>query len=98
VRWFSIVAIFGLFWVIGAFFMLPFGIRTHDEEGLEKVPGQADSAPAHFRPGRVALRASIFALIVTALFVANYSFGWLTLKDLDWAAKPPHMDEVVKPG
>jgi predicted secreted protein len=84
-QWTSIVAIYFLVWVMTAFLLLPFGVRTHDELGLEKVPGQADSAPANFRPGRLALRATIIAAVLTALYVANYEFGWITAENLDFA-------------
>ncbi len=76
-NWTSVVAIYALFWVISAFVLLPFGIKTHEELGLEKVPGQADSAPANFRPGRVAIRATLLAALLTALYVANYIGGWV---------------------
>ena len=79
----SIVAIYFLVWVMTAFVMLPFGVRTHDELGLEKVPGQADSAPANFRPGRLVLRATVIAAVLTALYIANYESGWITAQDLD---------------
>ena len=45
-QWTSVLAIYFLFFVFSAFILLPFGVRTHDEAGLEMVPGQADSAPA----------------------------------------------------
>jgi predicted secreted protein len=77
-RWTSIVAIYFLFWVASAFILLPFGVRTHEEMGVEKVPGQADSAPANFRPGRLMLRATALAAVLTALYVANYVYGWIT--------------------
>ncbi|MES2698373.1 MAG: DUF1467 family protein [Pseudomonadota bacterium] len=84
----SIVAIYILFWVMSAFVMLPFGVKTHEEAGIPKVPGQADSAPANFRPGRLALRATVVAALVTAIYVANYQYGWLTVADLDfWAPR-----------
>ena len=79
----SIIAIYALFWVMSAFLMLPFGIRTHDEAGLEKVPGQADSAPANFRPGRVALRATVLAAALCALYLLNFTMGWVTAADID---------------
>jgi predicted secreted protein len=85
----SIAAIYFLFWVMSAFIMLPFGVRTAEEEGAEKVPGQADSAPVNFRPGKLALRATIIATLATALFVANYSYGWVTVADIDILPKPP---------
>ena len=78
----SIIAIYVLFWVGCAFTLLPFGVKTHEELGIEKVPGQADSAPANFRPGRVAARATVLAAVCTALWVANYVYGWVTLEKL----------------
>ena len=76
------LAIYFLFFVFSAFVLLPFGVRTHDEAGVEKIPGQADSAPVEFRAGRLLLRAAILALVVTALYVANYINGWITVEDL----------------
>ena len=82
-KWTSILAIYFLFWVMIAFLMLPFGVRTHEEAGETKTPGQADSAPANFRPGRLSIRASIIAAVVTALYVLNYTQGWIEVADLD---------------
>ena len=85
----SILAIYFLFWVMSAFIMLPFGVRTADEAGVEKVPGQADSAPVNFRPGRLALRATVIAAVLTAAFIANFTYGWITAADIDFLPKPP---------
>jgi len=85
----SVLAIYFLFWVMSAFIMLPFGVRTADEAGVEKVPGQADSAPVNFRPGRLALRATVLAAVLTALFIANFTYGWITAADIDFLPKPP---------
>ena len=85
----SIAAIYFLFFVMSAFVMLPFGVRTADEAGEAKVPGQADSAPVNFQPGKVAARALVIAAAATALFVANYQMGWITVADIDILPKPP---------
>jgi predicted secreted protein len=85
----SIAAIYFLFFVMSAFVMLPFGVRTADEAGVEKVPGQAESAPVNFRPGKVAARAAVVAAVLTGLFVANYQNGWITAADIDILPKPP---------
>lgn len=85
----SIAAIYFLFWVMSAFVMLPFGVRTADEAGEEKVPGQAESAPVNFRPGKLALRATVIAAVFTGLFVANFEYGWITIADIDILPKPP---------
>ncbi len=72
-----------------AFLLLPFGVRTHDEAGVAKVPGQADSAPHNFRPGRIAIRATVLAAVVCGLYVANYSYGWITVEDVNLFGEPP---------
>jgi predicted secreted protein len=69
-RWTSVIAIYALFWVLSAFCVIPFGVRTHDEAGIAKVPGQADSAPANFRPGRIAWRATLLSLLLFGLYYA----------------------------
>lgn len=88
----SILAIYALFWVFCAFLVLPFGVKTHDEAGLEKIPGQAESAPANFSPKRIAIRATVVATICFALYYANYVQGWLTVQDLDFFGDPPAAD------
>lgn len=90
-QWTSIVAIYMLVWVMCAFVMLPFGIRTHDELGVDKIPGQADSAPANFRPLRLVLRASLVAAVLTALYALNYEFGWITVDQINFITPPANL-------
>ena len=78
----SIIAIYVLVWVMSAFLMLPFGVKTADEAGVAKVAGQAESAPANFRPWRVVLRATVLAAVLCALYIANYINGWIEPEDL----------------
>jgi predicted secreted protein len=89
VKFTSILAIYALFWVMSAFVLLPFGVKTHDEEGVAKVPGQADSAPVRFRPGLLALRATIVAALAFGLYYANYVNGWLSVEDINFFGHPP---------
>ena len=80
----SILAIYFLFWVASAFLLLPFGVRTDEEVGSGKIPGQADSAPHRFDiPGHV-LRATVLATVLFLIFYANWHFGWITADDLDF--------------
>jgi predicted secreted protein len=80
----SIIAIYILFWVISAFIMLPIGIKTHDELGEAKTKGQADSAPANFRPKIVLFRATLLASALFAIFYINYIYGWITTETFAW--------------
>lgn len=79
----SIIAIYGLFWVMAAFIVLPFGVRTHDELGQSKILGQADSAPGNFNPRRIAFRATILSALMFGFYYANYINSWITVADLD---------------
>ena len=82
-KWTSIIAIYALFWVFAAFLVMPFGVKTHDELGAEKVPGQVHSAPGNWRPRRVAIRATALAAVLFGLYYVNYVNRWITIDDLD---------------
>lgn len=92
----SMIAIYFLFFFLCLFLVLPFGVRTADEAGIEKVKGQADSAPAHFSLPRTAFKTGLLALIPTTLFVLNYHQGWVTRESFDgvlqWLGAPPLPD------
>jgi len=83
-KWTSVLAIYFLIFCFSAFVTLPLGVRTAEEVGMEQVPGQAESAPHRFDLPRHLIRAAIIALLLTALYVANYMFGWITIEDLDF--------------
>ena len=80
----SALAIYALFWVMSAFLLLPFGVRTTDEVGGKRVPGQADSAPHQFAPGKIAIRATLMAALLFGLFYLNYIYGWIGPDVLDF--------------
>jgi len=81
VKFTSIIAIYILFFAFSAFLMLSLGVRTDEEAGTPKVPGQADSAPHRFDLPRHLLKA---AAVGALLYVANWSYGWITPADLDF--------------
>lgn len=82
--WASALAIYFLFWCFSVFLVLPFGVKTADEAGVEKVPGQAESAPHQFSISRLAWRTTLVATVAFALFFLNYVFGWVTVATLDY--------------
>ena len=83
-KWTSVLAIYFLIFCFSAFLLLPFGVKTHEEVGVEPVPGQADSAPYRFDLPRHLARAVLVAALLTALYVANYIYGWIGVDDLDF--------------
>jgi predicted secreted protein len=83
-KWQSALAVYFLFWVGLAFLLLPFGVKTDEEVGTARVPGQADSAPHRFDVKRHLMRSTIAATIAFGLFYLNYMFGWITTDDLDF--------------
>lgn len=80
----SVVAIYVLFWTLSLFLVLPFGVRTPEEVGVDTPAGHAPSAPHRFSFWTTALRATVVSGIAFALFYANYLFGWVTIDMLDW--------------
>ena len=83
----SALSIYALFWTMSLFLVLPFGVRTDEEAGVERLAGHAESAPHGFSFGKAAIRATILSLLLFGLFYANYVYGWVSAADLDWAGR-----------
>ncbi|MEO7826112.1 MAG: DUF1467 family protein [Allosphingosinicella sp.] len=83
----SMLAIYVLFWTLSLFVVLPIGVRTPEEEGVETPAGHATSAPHRFSFGRAAWRATIVSAVAFCVWFANYHFGWVTIEMLDWSRR-----------
>ncbi len=79
----SIIAIYCLFWVMSAFLVMPFGVRTHADEGSEPGAGHSASAPVNFSGRSIVKRATGLSIVFFVLFYLNYTNGWITPDDLD---------------
>lgn len=89
-NWTSMVAIYALFWVLSAFLVLPFGLRTPDEvDGHVVQKGHATSAPVNFNPKLVAKRATVVAAVLFGLYYGNYAEQWITVDQVNFFGKPP---------
>jgi predicted secreted protein len=87
-RWYSVLAIYLLFWTLTLFVVLPHGIRTSHAEGGVTGPGHAPSAPHRFSLAGKLLWTTIISAVAFALFYANWVNGWIDRNDLprfsDW--------------
>ena len=84
-RFGSALAIYVLFWTMSLFLVLPFGVRTSEEQGEQRGAGHAESAPHSFNLLTAAKRATVVSAILFGLFYANWVYGWLTVDMLDWS-------------
>ena len=66
----AIAAYFTLWWVV-LFAVLPFGVRSHAEAGVDRPSGSDAGAPV---APRLALKALATTLISAALFAALYAY------------------------
>jgi predicted secreted protein len=80
----SILAIYFLFFAFSAFILLPFGVRTDEEAGAPRIPGQAESAPHRFDLKRHLIKAALLAAVLFAIYYVNWTYGWVTPDDLDF--------------
>jgi predicted secreted protein len=74
------LAVYFIIWWIVLFAVLPFGVRTQDEEGTH-VPGTPRSAPVQPRLGRKMLITTLVAGVVFALFYWAFTRQLLKLLD-----------------
>lgn len=85
----SIIAIYFLFFAGSAFILLPFGVKTTEDVGGDKIAGQAESAPHQFEIRRHLVKAAILGAILFAIYYANWTYGWVTTDELDFYNPPP---------
>ena len=78
------IAIWFLLFVAVAFVSLSFGVRTDEEAGTAKVPGQADSAPHRFSLPRHLARAALIASLLFLLYDLNWTYGWVGIDSFDF--------------
>lgn len=76
-RWFSVLAIYFLFWFLSLFVVLPFSANPPEELGAKAEIGHAESAPHIFRPWPIVLRTTLIAAILTGGFYFIYRMGWI---------------------
>lgn len=71
--WYNNLVAFLLIYMVTLFCVLPIGVKTADEAGEEKLPGQADSAPTNPRLGfKFLLCFGISSVIFAIYFVVGY--------------------------
>jgi predicted secreted protein len=78
-RWFSILAIYFLFWFMSLFVVLPFSASPPEEVGEKADVGHAESAPHVFRPWPIVIRTTIVATILMVVFYGIYRSGLLNI-------------------
>ena len=82
--WGSVLAVYFVVWWIVLFAVLPWGMRTQEEEG-EVVLGTDRSAPANPRLVRKAIITSFVAVIVTFLIWMLFGYLGIGVKEIaDW--------------
>lgn len=91
--WYSLLAIYFLFWVFSLFLVLPYGVRTSAEVGEKQVPGQAPSAPHTVSMPRKLLWTTLVSGLLFGLFVLNWEMGWITRAHLEAITPSPDVPE-----
>jgi predicted secreted protein len=75
-------------WWIAFQAMLPFGVRSHQEEGTV-IPGTEPSAPVSPNLGRKAIYAGLVALVVWGALFALIEFQVVSLDDIPTSLNLP---------
>ena len=86
--WVSIIAIYLLFWVLAAFVILPLGIRSNSELGIDTVVGHDEGAPGNFNPKQILLRTTLLSLLLFGIYYFNYVYGWIDRHSFDFLIDP----------
>ncbi|GGD14406.1 DUF1467 family protein [Pyruvatibacter mobilis] len=76
------IAIYCIIWFLTLFAVLPFGVRTSEEEGSDPVEGAADSAPANPQMGRKVLITTGVAFIIWLIAFVTLEYRLISLDDI----------------
>jgi len=76
-----LLAVYFIVWWLVLFTVLPFGVVTQAEAG-EVVPGTPESAPAHFRLGRVLAMTTAASSVVFFALWGTIHWGLIDLQAL----------------
>lgn len=87
-NWTSALAIYLLFWVMSAFFVLPFHGRRADQVD-SGIAGTERGAPAEFRVGRILKQITLVATIGFVAYYLVYTQGWIDVRTLSEAMAGP---------
>ncbi len=79
----SAFAIYFLIWFLTLFAVLPVGVRTSQEAGVEPVAGEADSAPHQPMLRKKLVWTTLISALLFAIFWANFTYEWVTLEDFE---------------
>lgn len=75
-QWTSVLAIYLLFWVMSAFFVLPFHGRRADQ-AVSEIAGSDSGAPTGFRVGAILKQITLVATVSFGLYYLAYTQSWI---------------------
>lgn len=79
--WWSAIAVYVVIWWIALFAVLPWGVRTQDEED-DVVPGSASSAPSRPFLLRKVIATTLLAAAIFAALWLTVGYFEVTLDDI----------------
>lgn len=78
--WPTALMVYGILWWLVLFMILPIGVRTPDEEGVDVAEGHVASAPVRPRLWWKALATTIVSGIIFAIGYGVIASGWVDVR------------------
>jgi predicted secreted protein len=88
VDFFTGFAVYFIIWWLVLFTVLPWGMRSAHEEGVEVEQGHERAAPVRPRLRAKFVQTTIIALFVYGFYYWLVYYSGLTLDDIPWLPKP----------
>jgi predicted secreted protein len=83
------IAIFFVTWWVCLFMVLPWGVRSHHEEGVEVEAGNEAGAPVKHMLPRKLLATTILACILFSLIYGQLTYHWIGFEDIPFLGGMP---------
>jgi len=76
------IVVFTISWWLVLFMVLPFGVRSAEEEGAERDPGTEEGAPHNPRILRKMLITTAIATVIWLIYWMVVKYDIITLEDV----------------
>ena len=85
----QIIVAFAIIWWVVLFAVLPFGVRTHHDAGIDPIDGIEPGSPLKPHLGKKLIATTIITLVLLGIFYLGQTMGFLTISSI------PRLDPLV---
>jgi Predicted secreted protein len=85
----QVIVAFAVTWWVVLFAVLPFGVRTHHDAGIDTSDGVEPGSPIKTHLGKKLIATTLITILLVGIFYLGQTMGFLTISSI------PGLDPLV---